>query len=116
MARGVFVAFEGIDGSGKSGQARRVADARDALFTFEPGDSELGAQLRRWLLDSSATMSPATEALLMLADRAHHVTTVIEPALASGRHVVSDRYSGSTLAYQGYGRGGEEGKADELAS
>jgi dTMP kinase len=103
--RGIFLAFEGIDASGKSTQARRVAAQRSARFTFEPGDSALGAQLRAWLLDASLEMNDATEALLMLADRAHHVASVIEPELQSGRHVVSDRFLASTLAYQGYGRG-----------
>ena len=102
---GLFVAFEGGDGCGKSTQARRVAAARGAHFTFEPGDSPLGVDLRRWLLDASAPMSPETEALLMLSDRSHHVRSVIEPLLASGTHVVSDRFAASTLAYQGYGRG-----------
>ncbi|HET9089028.1 MAG TPA: dTMP kinase [Acidimicrobiales bacterium] len=102
---GLFVAFEGGDGCGKSTQARRVAAARGAHFTYEPGDSPLGADLRRWLLDASAPMSPETEALLMLADRSHHVRSVIEPLRAAGTHVVSDRFAASTLAYQGYGRG-----------
>jgi len=105
VTRGIFVAFEGIDASGKSTQARRVAALAEALFTFEPGDTPLGAELRRWLLDASAPMSPETEALLMLADRSHHVSSVIEPALVSGRHVVSDRFAASTIAYQGFGRG-----------
>lgn len=103
--RGILLAFEGVDGSGKSTQARRVAHDRNALFTFEPGASALGAQLRTWLLDAATPMTPTTEALLMLADRAHHVATVIEPALAAGHDVVTDRFVGSTLAYQGYGRG-----------
>lgn len=103
--RGLFLVFEGIDVSGKSTQARRVAELHDALFTFEPGDTPLGADLRHWVLDAATPMNPATEALLMLADRVHHVHSVIEPALASGRAVVSDRYYASTLAYQGYGRG-----------
>lgn len=106
MDRGLFLVFEGIDASGKTTQARRVAEARGALFTFEPGDTPLGADLRRWLLDASTTpMTPQTEALLMLADRSHHVYSVIEPTLAQGRSVVSDRFFASTLAYQGYGRG-----------
>ena len=105
MSRGLFLVFEGIDASGKSTQARRVAAERDALFAFEPGDTPMGAELRRWVLDAATRMTPTTESLLMLADRSHHVTTVIEPALASGRSVVSDRYYASTLAYQGYGRG-----------
>jgi dTMP kinase len=103
--RGVFLVFEGIDVSGKSTQARRVAELRDALFTFEPGDTPLGVDLRHWVLDAATPMNPATEALLMLADRAHHVHSVIEPTLAGGRAVVSDRFYASTLAYQGYGRG-----------
>ena len=105
MSRGRFVVFEGIDASGKSTQARRVAEDRGARFTFEPGDTPLGADLRRWLLDASAPMSPVTESLLMLADRSHHAATVIEPELAAGRPVVSDRYWASSIAYQGYGRG-----------
>jgi dTMP kinase len=104
-ARGLFVVFEGIDGCGKSTQARRVARARDALFVFEPGDSPVGADLRRWILDVATPMDPSTVALLLLADRSHHVRSVIEPALRDGRSVVGDRYYASTLAYQGYGGG-----------
>jgi dTMP kinase len=114
----VFLVFEGIDVSGKSTQARRIAELRDALFTFEPGDTPLGVDLRHWVLDAATSMNPATEALLMLADRAHHVDSVIEPALSSGRSVVSDRYYASTLAYQGYGRGVDLGllqSASDLA-
>jgi dTMP kinase len=102
---GLFVVFEGIDASGKTTQARRVAAARGAHFAFEPGDSELGADLRRWVLDAATPMTPATEALLMLADRSYHVTHVIAPQLARGRAVVCDRYAASTVAFQGYGRG-----------
>jgi dTMP kinase len=82
-----------------------VARARDALFVFEPGDTPVGADLRHWILDAATPMTPSTEALLLLADRSHHVHSVIEPALESGRNVVADRYYASTLAYQGYGRG-----------
>jgi dTMP kinase len=81
MRRGAFVVFEGIDASGKSTQARRVAELRDAHFTFEPGDTPVGVDLRRWVLDAATPMTPITEALLMLADRSHHVRTVIEPTL-----------------------------------
>jgi len=102
---GRFIVFEGIDASGKSTQAKRVAAQCGGLFTFEPGDTVLGAELRRWLLDASTPMTPRTEALLMLADRSHHLATVIEPALAEGRHVICDRFTASTLAYQGFGRG-----------
>jgi dTMP kinase len=103
--RGAFVAFEGIDGCGKSTQARRVAEARDAVCTFEPGDTPLGASLRTAVLDAALDLDATSELLVMAADRAQHVAQVIEPALAAGRDVVCDRYSGSTLAYQGYGRG-----------
>lgn len=105
MSEGLFVVLEGIDGCGKSTQARRLAEDRAAHFTFEPGDSPMGADLRRWLLDAAAPMGPNTEALLMLSDRSYHVSHVIEPLLAAGRAVVSDRFFASTLAYQGYGRG-----------
>jgi len=104
-SRGVFLAFEGIDVSGKSTQAKRVAATRDALFTFEPGDTPLGADLRHWVLDAATPMEPSTEALIMLSDRSHHVHFVIEPTLSAGRSVVTDRFFASTLAYQGYGRG-----------
>ena len=104
--RGRLVAFEGIDGAGKSIQAARVAQALGARLTFEPGDTPLGAELRRLLLER-ADLAPThrAEALLMAADRAQHVATVLEPTLAAGTHCVTDRYSGSTLAYQGYGSG-----------
>jgi dTMP kinase len=103
--RGRLIAFEGIDGSGKSTQARRLAEYFGALYTVEPGGSELGQALRQLVLDASVDMAPETEALLMLADRSHHIATVIEPALAEGRDVVTDRFIASTLAYQGFGRG-----------
>lgn len=116
--RGTFLVFEGIDVSGKSTQARRIAELHDALFTFEPGDTPLGVELRHWVLDAGTPMEPVTEALLMLSDRSHHVARVIEPALREGRSVVSDRFFASTLAYQGYGRGVDLGllqSASELA-
>jgi dTMP kinase len=105
-ARGRLVALEGIDGCGKSTQARALAAQLNALLTHEPGATTLGASLRRLLLaPDSPPISLRAEALLMAADRAEHIANVIEPALATGRWVVSDRFSGSTLAYQGYGRG-----------
>jgi dTMP kinase len=105
-ARGRLIALEGIDGCGKSTQARAVAAALGALLTHEPGATPLGAQLRRLLLDpDSPAPTPRAETLLMAADRAEHVAQVIEPALTSGGWVVTDRYAGSTIAYQGYGRG-----------
>ena len=118
-ARGRLIAFEGIDGCGKSTQAKAVAAALGALLTHEPGATPLGARLRRLLLDPDSDSPPPTpraETLLMAADRAEHVAEVIEPALASGAWVVTDRYSGSTIAYQGYGRGlGAEELAEVVA-
>lgn len=103
---GRFIALEGIEGCGKSTQARRLADRLGALLTREPGGTDLGARLRALLLDAEgAPLSDRTEALLMAADRAQHVAEVVGPALESGRDVVTDRSVYSTLAYQGHGRG-----------
>ncbi len=105
-ARGSFVVLEGGEGGGKSTQAARLADHLDAVLTRQPGGTAIGARLRELLLDGVAgDMDARTEALLMAADRAQHVVEVIEPALASGRHVVCDRYIPSSVAYQGFGRG-----------
>ncbi len=103
--RPLFVAFEGIDGCGKSTHAKRTATGANARLTFEPGGTPLGQVLRQRLLAADEPMTSETEALLMLADRSHHVVSVITPTLASGQSVVTDRFFGSTLAYQGYGRG-----------
>jgi len=105
-ARGRLIALEGIDGSGKTTQARALAGALGASLTHEPGATALGVVLRRLLLDpDSPAPSTRAEALLMAADRAEHVARVVEPALAAGEWVVTDRFSGSTIAYQGYGHG-----------
>lgn len=103
-----FVVLEGCDGSGKSTQARLLADRVSARITREPGGTSAGIQIRALLLDHSpegASLHVRAEALLMAADRAQHMAEVVLPALAAGRHVVSDRSYGSSLAYQGYGRG-----------
>jgi dTMP kinase len=103
---GRLLAFEGIDGCGKSTQAGAVAALLGARLTHEPGATDLGAALRQLLLAPDApAISLRAEALLMAADRAEHVELLVAPALAAGEWVVSDRFSGSTLAYQGYGRG-----------
>ncbi len=103
---GYFVAFEGGEACGKSTQARLLAEALGAVLTREPGGTVVGERLRSLLLDpATGDLDARTEALLMIAARAEHTARVIEPALRAGRHVVSDRFSGSTLAYQGYGRG-----------
>jgi dTMP kinase len=105
-APGRLLALEGIDGCGKSTQARALAAALGVRLTHEPGATALGVALRRLLLATDTpSVSVRAEALLMAADRAEHVALVVGPALAAGEWVVSDRFSGSTLAYQGYGRG-----------
>jgi dTMP kinase len=105
-ARARFIAFEGGEACGKSTQAALLADALDAVLTHEPGATPLGRELRQLLLDpATGTVEPRAEALLMAADRAQHVAHVVRPALDSGRHVVTDRFAGSSFAYQGYGRG-----------
>jgi dTMP kinase len=102
---GRFIAFEGGEGSGKSTQAARLARRLGALLTHEPGDTPLGAAVRAILLDDhDVEITPRAEALLMAADRAQHVVEVVRPALESGRTVVTDRFTGSSVAYQGYGR------------
>jgi dTMP kinase len=101
-----FLAFEGGDAAGKSTQTDRIARRLDAVRTREPGGTPLGAAIRTHFLDHAAgDIHPRAEALLMAADRAQHVATVIRPALEAGRHVVTDRYFHSSIAYQGHGRG-----------
>lgn len=109
--RGRLIAFEGTEGTGKSTHVRLAAEAlqregRKVLVTAEPGGTALGQELRRLVLERrEPPPSPLAELFLYLADRAHHVTTVIRPALEDGAVVLTDRFSGSTIAYQGYGRG-----------
>ena len=102
--------IEGGEGTGKSTQARLLADrlagsGRPCTLTREPGGTTLGAEIRRLLLHTDDELDPRAELLLMLADRAQHVRAVVEPALAAGDVVVCDRYTPSSLAYQGVGRG-----------
>lgn len=107
---GLFITFEGIDRSGKSTQAKRLAErlraeGRSVVFTLEPGGTELGRKVRGLLLERRSEVDPSAEMLLFAADRAQHVNTVIRPALLQGEVVVSDRFFDSTVVYQGYGRG-----------
>jgi dTMP kinase len=106
VSRGSFVAFEGGEACGKSTQAARLAARRGALLTREPGGTALGERVRSLFLDpATGHVEPRAEALLVAAARAQHVAEVIEPTLAAGRDVVTDRFTGSSLAYQGFGRG-----------
>lgn len=103
--RGRFIAFEGGDGSGKSTQAGLLAERLGADLTREPGGTVISDEIRQVVLDPTHTeLTDRTEALLMAAARAQHVEERILPALESGRHVVTDRFVASSLAYQGVGR------------
>ena len=123
---GRFIVLEGIDGCGKTTQLEHLVQwlpssglmpAGSALIqTREPGGTGLGRAVRQLLLHTRADEAPGptAELLLYAADRAQHVETVIRPALMRGDWVISDRFSGSTLAYQGYGRGLDRGLIDQL--
>ena len=103
--RGKYIAFEGWEASGKSTQARLLSQRLDAVLTREPGGTALGLAIRGLLLGNGPAPTERAEALLFAADRAQHLAEIVEPALAEGRDVITDRSYGSTLAYQGYGRG-----------
>lgn len=105
MSLAKYIAFEGLEGCGKSTHVKRLATRLNAVMTREPGGTAIGSMLRNILIDPANTnLSPRTEALMMAADRAQHISELISPALARGQHVVSDRSVYSSLAYQGYGR------------
>ena len=105
MTTGRYIAFEGLEGCGKSTHVTRLAEAIGGVATREPGGTEIGASLRTAMLDASNTMlSPRAEALMMSADRAQHLDEIVLPTLRAGKHVISDRSAYSSLAYQGYGR------------
>ena len=111
MQRGLFITLEGLDGSGKSTQLKRLAawmEKRGStpVITRQPGGTPTGDRIRELLLDSrSASLAPLAEMALMFADRAQAIAEVIEPALAAGKTVICDRFTDSTEAYQGGGRG-----------
>ncbi len=110
MTSGLFVVLEGGDGAGKTTQVSRLeawlrAAGRDVVVTYEPGDTRVGATIRRLLLDpETGDLAARAEALLYAADKAQHVAEVVQPALARGAVVVCDRYLDSMVAYQGAGR------------
>ncbi len=117
----MFLTVEGVEGAGKSTLLRLLAEALKergtvCLCTREPGGSPLGRQIRPLLLQSSQSMDIRAELFLFLADRAQHVAEIICPALARGEWVLCDRYSDSTIAYQGYGRGMDKDALQELDS
>jgi len=106
MAGPFYIVLEGSEGSGKSTHAQRLGDAIGAVVTRETGGTSVGERLRAILHDTTVLdLDDRAETLIVAADRAQHMTEVVRPALAAGRHVVSDRSVYSTLAYQGYGRG-----------
>ena len=107
--RGLWITFEGGDGSGKTTQSALLSawlgeQGRTVLHTREPGGSEVGQLIRDIVLHHRGDIAPRAEALLYAADRAHHVATVVRPALARGEVVIQDRYLDSSVAYQGAGR------------
>jgi dTMP kinase len=109
VSRGVFITFEGGDGSGKTTQAellgRWLTDAgRTVVRTREPGGTEVGIEVREIVLHHRGDIAPRAEALLYAADRAHHIATLVRPALERGDVVIQDRYIDSSVAYQGAGR------------
>ena len=109
MTKGLFISFEGIDGVGKSTQLDLLVRyfeeiGRTVCRTLEPGGTDLGREIRELLLHRKGEVAPRAEALLFAADRAHHVATLVRPALERGEVVITDRYLDSSVAYQGSGR------------
>src|ERR1700759_3539386 len=107
--RGLFITFEGGDGSGKSTQAELLSEwltgaDRTVVRSREPGGTDLGLELREIVLHRRGHIAPRAEALIYAADRAHHIATLVRPALARGEVVIQDRYLDASVAYQGAGR------------
>lgn len=110
MAEGLFITFEGADGCGKTTQLMMLAkylksQGRDVVVTREPGARGLGEKIREILLNYDGEVSSQAEAFLFLADRAQHIDVIVNPAVKSGKIVLCDRHTDSTVAYQGFGRG-----------
>ncbi|MDR5700267.1 dTMP kinase [Agromyces aerolatus] len=120
MTRGLFITLEGGDGSGKSTQAELLrewltTEGQTVVRTREPGGTDVGLEIRELVLHHRGDISPRAEALLYAADRAHHVATLVRPALARGEVVVQDRYLDSSVAYQGAGRVLDPGEVRSLS-
>lgn len=110
MQKGLFITFEGADGSGKTTQLNNIKSfleqkGFDVVITREPGALEIGQKIRNILLHHDGIVADRCEMFLFLADRAQHVETFIKPAIQDGKIVLCDRHTDSTIAYQGYGRG-----------
>lgn len=110
MQKGLFITFEGADGCGKTTQLNLLAEllksqGKEVLVTREPGAPGLGEKIREILLNYDGEVSSKAESFLFLADRAQHIDVVVKPAVEKGIIVLCDRYTDSTVAYQGYGRG-----------
>ncbi len=117
--KGLFITFEGIDGCGKTTQLENVKkmleeNGIECVTTREPGALKLGSQIREILLHYDGVVADNCEIFLFLADRSQHVETFIKPMLEEGKVVLCDRHTDSTIAYQGYGRGGDVEKLTEL--
>lgn len=109
MSKGLFITFEGADGCGKTTQLMLLAkylkaQGRDVVVTREPGARGLGEKIREILLNYDGEVSSRAEAFMFLADRAQHIDVIVNPAIKSGKIVLCDRHTDSSVAYQGYGR------------
>ena len=110
MKRGLFITFEGADGCGKTTQLKLLAEdlmmrGYDIVITREPGAKGLGEKIREILLNYDGDVSDRCESFLFLADRAQHIDMIVNPAVETGKIVLCDRHTDSSVAYQGYGRG-----------
>lgn len=117
--RGFFITLEGIDGCGKSTQLEMLGEGLrqrgfEVFTTRQPGGTLIGQQIRALMSQEHNRLAPLAEVLLMMADRAQHVSEIIKPNLEAGRIVISDRYTDSSLAFQGYGRGLNIATVEEL--
>ncbi len=117
---GIFITFEGGEGSGKTTQSRLLSElftgkGYTTILTREPGGTDLGVEIRHLVLHRKGHVSPRAEALLYAADRAHHIETVVQPALDRGEVVIQDRYIDSSVAYQGAGRVLDAGEVETIS-